>query len=72
MTGIMTMNSVSCVAADLSIAEFEQFKEFGQDFTKAFGMDAGQEVKGLPVHTKSTIEVMDRRWTARRVGQHFA
>ena len=58
MSGVMSLNSVSCVSKDLDMKEFEAFKDFGADFTKAFGVDVAKEVPGYAVHSESKISVM--------------
>jgi hypothetical protein len=58
MTGLMAFTSTSCVSSSIDISEFEAFKEFGQDFSRAFGVDATGGIPGFPVHSETKINMM--------------
>lgn len=58
---MMSMTSVSCISSEIDAKEFKPFMEFGQDFSKAFGMDVMEELQGFPVHSQTQMTMMGQK-----------
>lgn len=57
-TGVVAFTSVSCISTAIDVKEFEPFKEFSQDFSRAFGVDAMGGLTGFPVHSDTKMMMM--------------
>lgn len=57
-TGVMAFTSVSCISSAIDVKEFDPFKEFSQDFSRAFGVDATGGLTGFPVHSDTKMSMM--------------
>lgn len=57
-TGVMAFTSVSCISSAIDVKEFDPFKEFSQDFSRAFGVDAMGGMTGFPVHSDTKMAIM--------------